>query len=381
MDYGKVFSVIDEYSAEYLDLLEEACLIESPTALKEKVDEVARLLADKGASLGFSVDVYPIKNAGDVVTITMNPTAEGAPLTLSGHLDTVHPVGLFGTPAVRRDEENMYGPGVVDCKGGVVSALLAMAALAKCGFDKRPIRLIMQTDEENGSRSSGGATINYMCESSLGSTAFLNLEGHSKGKVVLTRKGIIRYLITVHGIATHSSTCGGGANAITEAAYKIIELEKMKDADGLTCNCGTISGGTVANTVAELCSFTADIRFATAEQAEEAHRTVARVTETVNVKGCHSEAEQLSFRPAMEPSEKNNALLDKMNAIYARLGLPVLEPHFGSGGSDAANLTVAGVPAVDCLGTEGGGIHSAREYMKLSSLASSAKRIAALAEI
>ena len=43
------------------------------------------------------------------------------------------------------------------------------------------------------------------------------------------------------GIAGHSSTCyEKSASAILEAAHKIIELEKMKENDGITCNCGVI---------------------------------------------------------------------------------------------------------------------------------------------
>ncbi len=30
---------------------------------------------------------------------------------------------------------------------------------------------------------------------------------------------------------------------MTEAAHKTIELEKMKDGEGLTCNCGVFGGG------------------------------------------------------------------------------------------------------------------------------------------
>ena len=65
----------------------------------------------------------------------------------------------------------------------------------------------------------------------------------------------------------HSSNCAtAGANAICEAAHKIIELEKIKDKHGLTCNCSVISGGTTVNTVPGHCEFKANVRFATQEQ-------------------------------------------------------------------------------------------------------------------
>ena len=85
--------------------------------------------------------------------------------------------------------------------------------------------------EETGSRTSGKSTVEYLCKKSEGSVAFLNLEGHTTGKAVLIRKGILRVRYIVSGRATHSSKCFDGANAIAEAAHKILELEKLKDDD------------------------------------------------------------------------------------------------------------------------------------------------------
>lgn len=49
-------------------------------------------------------------------------------------MDTVHPVGLFGTPPVKQEGDKIYGPGVVDCKGGIVAAFFAMRTLNDCRF-------------------------------------------------------------------------------------------------------------------------------------------------------------------------------------------------------------------------------------------------------
>ena len=373
-----LFEKIDELQAHYLDVLEELCNIESCTDDKVGVDEAGRYLADFARAKGWRVEVYPQRVSGDVVVITMNPDAKGAPISLSGHLDTVYPRGTYPTPAVRRDDVYMHGPGVVDCKGGVVGGLLAMDALEQCGFVARPVLLLLQTDEEKGSTPSGQDTIHYICERAMGSAAFLNLEGHTAPNVPITRKGILRYRIDVRGKASHSANCHQGVNAIVEAAHEIIELEKMKQVEGgLTCNCGMIEGGTAPNTVAEECSFTADIRFANAEQLAQARVTVARVTENVTLPGSVSTATQISFRPAMEKVERNLHLLDKINEIYEANGMPRLVGVHTKGGSDAAYVTLAGIPCVDSIGTEGEEIHSIRERMELASLARCAKRVAA----
>ncbi len=375
-----LFSEIDRLYTEYLDILEDICNIESPTDFKSGVDAVGRYCADIADRLGFSVRTFAHEISGDTFLITMNDTAEGAPVVLSAHMDTVHPIGAFGTPAVRRDSENMYGPGVMDCKGGIAAALLAMHALKNIGFKNRPIKLFLQSDEENSSRTSNKKTVAEMCEAGRGAVCFLNLEGYVAGTAVTERKGIIRYRFDVHGMAIHAARCAYGKNAIAEAAAKILELEKMKDVDGLTCSCDIISGGTALNSVPENCSFSVDIRFANTEELERARETVRRVADTnFFVDGCSCDITELSVRSAMPRSEANLALLERINEIYEEMSMPTLKARFCVSGSDAAYITAAGIPCIDCIGTEGGNIHSTREFVKLASLSESAKRIASVA--
>ena len=379
MDCKRILDEIDRLNAEYLDHWENVCNIESPTDYKAGVDAVGDYFVDMAQARGWKIERCEQKQAGDVICITLNPDAATAPITVSGHLDTVYPVGMFPTPAVRRDAAFLYGPGVIDCKGGAVAAFLAMDALDRCGFRARPVQLLLQTDEETGSRTSGKSTVEYLCKKSEGSVAFLNLEGHTTGKAVLIRKGILRVRYIVSGRATHSSKCFDGANAIAEAAHKILELEKLKDKDSITCNCGVIRGGTVANTVADRCEFLADIRFCTAADEAQAREIVARVASNTHVQGCTCAWEEVSYRPMMQDCERNRALLAKMNDIYEKVGLPILEANAAPGGSDAAYITAYGIPCVDELGTEGNAIHSPDECAYLTSLAESAKRIAAVA--
>lgn len=380
MLYQQVFDTIDELNDTYLNVWEDVCNLESPTACKEAVDAVGDYFIRMAESRGWQVEVLPLENAGNPICITLNPEAEAKPVTLSGHIDTVHPIGLFGTPAVRRDETRIYGPGVTDCKGGVVASFLAMDALARCGFTARPVQLIIQTDEETGSKTSGKRTVEFMCEKAKDSVAFLNTEAVLSGKkVVLERKGILRYQITVHGKAAHSSLCDQGANAITEAAKKILKLEMMKDPKGITCNCGVIHGGTVANTVAAECSFTVDIRYPDEKAYETAVQTVQEVVNTNETDGCTATLELVSTRPAMPWREVNAKLVDRVNEIFKKSGLPQVEATSSLGGSDAAYATLAGIPCIDNFGTAGGSIHSANEYGELYALAESAKWQAAVA--
>ncbi len=376
----RIRAKIRELNASYYQIWAELCGIESPTLDKAGVDAACGFVAQLAYRRGWQVEYCRQPMAGDAVCITMNPDAPAAPLAISGHVDTVHPVGAFGVPAVRMDEENIYGPGTMDCKGGVVAGLLAMDALMQCGFVQRPVRLLLQTDEEVGSRLSGKATIRWICEKAKDAVAFINLEPSTAGKTCLKRKGIVSHRFVVKGIEAHSSACAtDGASAIADAAHRILALEQLKDAEGITCNCGVVHGGTAVNTVPGECTFDANFRFVTQEQFAWIDCYVKELAAREFVPGCTCTVTQLSMRVAMELVQRNLELLEKANAAFARHGLPQLVWSWQGGGSDAADVTAFGIPCLDSLGVRGGGAHSIRESGRLDSLAEAAERVAVLA--
>ena len=375
-----ILEKLAELEETYLGVWEDVCNIESPTSHKAGVDEVGAYFVRMAQERGFEVEYDRQNVAGDVVCITMNPHIDAKPVVISGHIDTVHAVGKFGTPAVHKDEEKIYGPGVTDCKGGVVAGFFAMDALCKCGFDKRPMMLLLQTDEETSSKTSGGKTIQYICEKAKNAEIFLNLETHMSGKATLQRKGIVSYRFDVAGKEGHSSRCvTEGANAVVDAAKKIIELDKFKDDEGITCNCAIISGGTTVNTVPGQCSFSVNFRYASEKQFGEIEDFVQKLAAREDVPGCTCTVHTLSERPPMEQKEANIEALARVNKIFAENGLQQLEGRMLRGGSDASYITRCGIPCIDSFGTVGGGSHSVGEFAKIDSLIEAAKRIAVVA--
>jgi len=373
-----LFNEVDKLYDKYLKVWEDVCNIESPTDFKEGVDRVGDYFVKMADDLGFKVEKYPQEVSGDVVVITLNPNINNEPICLSGHLDTVFPVG--SVHPVYFDDEKIYGPGVCDCKGGVVAGFMAMEVLSRLDYKARPVMLLLQTDEEKGSRPSNKATINYICERAKDAIAFLNLEGYTEGEICLQRKGIRTVTFNVKGVAAHSSKCADeGANAILEAAHKIIEIEKIKDADGITCSVNIINGGTTVNTVSDNCTFKVNIRFATMEQDEFIKKRMQEIADTVYIKGCKTSLDMGGIRLPMEYSEKNIELINTLNYAFKEYGLPELKASKRTGGSDAADVTAKGIPCVDSIGTEGFKIHTTDEYAYKKSLPEAAKRIVAFA--
>ena len=379
MNCSHIFDIIDGLNTEYVDVWEDICNIESPSSSKSGVDAVGEYIVKFAEARGWSWQRFPQEKFGYVFCVTMNPKSEKAPVALSGHMDTVHPVGLFGTPATHREGDRIYGPGVVDCKGGIVAGLLAMHALDKCGYCDRPVMMLLQSNEEVGSGIENKAPIRTICEQAKDCVAFLNLEGCGQGKISLERKGIAGFKFYISGISAHASVCAtAGASAIREAAYKIIELEKNNEKDGLTFNCGVIRGGSVRNTVPAECEFELDVRFSSGEQLERAKQIIQKISDTVYVDGCSCWVEMTNLRVAMERCDRNVELLRIANAAFEENGLSVLEAAKASAGSDAADVTAYGIPCLDSLGVSGGRIHSKEEFAIISSLAEAAKRIVAI---
>ncbi len=374
----KIFDKIDELTPKYLKFWEDICNMETPTMDKARIDAFGEYFIEIAKEMGLKWEVFE-SVTGNVVTLTLNPDSKKAPICLSAHIDTVHPLGSFGTPAVKIDGDKIYGPGVTDCKGGFAISMLVLDALNQLGYKDRPVMLIMQSDEEAGSRPINKININYICEKAKVARAFFNLEGATKGHVCIERKGLITYTVKIQGIEAHSSICAThGASAILEASHKIIELEKFKDKDGITCACGVIKGGTTHNTVPGYCEFRANFRFKTDSQFKQIAKFMKELEEKVYVNGTVTTVEEYGSRPAMEYVERNVELFNTINKIFEESGLSTLKPKQAIGGSDAAQVTMAGIPCLDNLGVVGGNIHNQGEYAEVDSLNEYAKRLAVI---
>ena len=151
MKNQNLFKKIDELTPKYIKFWEDICNMETPTMDKARIDAFGNYFVDIAKEKGWKTEVFE-SVTGNVVTLTMNPNAKKQPIFLSAHIDTVHPLGSFGNPAVKIEGDKIYGPGVTDCKGGFALSMLVMDALSELGFNDRPIMLLMQSDDEAGSR-------------------------------------------------------------------------------------------------------------------------------------------------------------------------------------------------------------------------------------
>ena len=96
MSSAALLKQIESLNNEYISFLEDVCNVESPTNFKEGVDKTSLYFINKAKEKGWKIEVLKQAVSGDVVCITLNPEANEKPIALSSHIDTVHPIGLFG---------------------------------------------------------------------------------------------------------------------------------------------------------------------------------------------------------------------------------------------------------------------------------------------
>lgn len=379
MDMNMLYAKIDALKEQYYALLENICNIESNSADFAGVRAVNEAICAFARTRGFQVTIEAYDGAGACGLISMNDESDAPALLFSGHMDTVHKRGAFGNPPCRRDGDTLYGPGVADCKGGILVALLAMDALKQCGYTGRPLRLFTQCDEEVGSRYSGRRSINAMIAQAQRCAAFINCENARPGYITTRRKGILKIVLRVHGKAAHAKDYHEGASAVVEAAHKILRLHARSAPGGVTFNCTLPPHDLPTNTVPDICDIAIDMRVSSMEEAHAASQFVHQVADESFISQTHTEILKEGMRPPMEPTARNQELFDKINRICAACGLPTYQPFFSSGGADAANVSQAGVPTVDSMGIEGCDYHTLNERCRLSSMPERARVLCALA--
>lgn len=284
-----------------------------------------------------------------------------------GHSDTVYPRGILKTMPWRQANGRLYGPGVLDMKGGLAFFIWAMRAIRELDTPvARKVVLQVNSDEETGSESSRPLTE----EGARESVAVLVLEPGTgpAGKLKTARKGVGDYTVTVRGVASHAGVdFTSGASAIVELARQIEIIAGFTRLDrGITVNPGVISGGTRTNVIAAEASVEVDIRIARLNHEtylEKAFRALRPFD-----KRCLIEVTGGLNRPPMV----RTAAIAKLFGIARKLAVELnvkLEESSTGGGSDGNFTAALGVPTLDGLGTVGEGAHATHESIVVDRIA------------
>jgi glutamate carboxypeptidase len=276
-----------------------------------------------------------------------------------GHADTVWPKGTLKTMPFRRGQGRLWGPGVLDMKGGLALFIFAMRALRDLEIPvPHDVVMLVNPDEETGSKASRAGTETLARQSK----AVLVLEPGTglAGRVKTARKGIGAYTVKVHGIAAHAGVdFGKGASAVIELARQIERIAGFTDLKrGITVNPGVIRGGTRSNVIAAEASAEIDIRAPRATDARILERKFRSLRPFD--RRCSIEVGGGLNRPPMERSKGAGELFTLARTLAHDLGVDLEESSTG-GGSDGNFTAALGIPTLDGLGAVGEGAHAAHE--------------------
>ena len=358
---NQVLNHVRDQQQVLVDTLRQMVDAESPSSHPQSHRLMRTILTGELKSLGYRVT--ELGQVGGARHIYARPAIrkKHAPLQLLiGHYDTVWPLGTVSQRPFTVDGNIIRGPGVFDMKGGLAQIILALKTLQHLDLEPQLLPLVfVNSDEEIGSRSS---TRYIQALARRVSRAFvLEPAMGEKGLIKTERKGIGRFTITVHGKAAHAGLDPeAGASAILELSHVIQTLFALNDADsGTTVNVGMVDGGLQPNVIAPHSEAVVDVRVATIADGDRITRTIKELEPVTP--GVRLSIEGGIGRPALERTDRNDALWQQASELGGELGIDLQQGRAG-GGSDG-NTTSQYTATLDGLGAVGHGAHAEREFL------------------
>lgn len=370
---------------EALRLLRGLVEINSFTANAAGVNLVAEKTAEMFAELGFEAEFSPCAAEGTGNHVFLRRRGSGgAPVVLVTHSDTVFPAEEEAKNNFHWDERpaegRIYGPGVIDNKGGTLLIWMILRLLK----EKRP-EVFGRTHwliASNAAEEITGADFAEQTAQRCGGRAkvVLVFEGgpvDERGwNIVTSRKGRSTWKLSVEGRAAHAgSQHAAGINAIDALALALPSIAAWTNAaEERTVNLGHIAGGTVVNRVPHEAMAEWECRAVTPEALAAADAFFANLSGKA-ANGATLTSDLTGHTSAWPGGEEVQALFAHWKAAAAQMGLNATAVPRG-GLSDANHLWHLG-PTLDGLGPWGGNAHCSErsadgsklpEYLETSSL-------------
>ena len=351
--------------------------VESPSFDAAAVNRMMDLAQETMTRLGASVERVPgAAGYGDAVCARFT-WGEGPGILVLGHLDTVHLVGtLVETLAVRRDGDRLYGPGVLDMKGGMYLAVHAIEKIIEARARlSLPVTFLFIPDEEIGSPSTRA-----LIEAEARAHRYVLVPEPGKpDKFVTGRHAFLRYKLHTHGKPAHAGVAKGiGRSAISVMAQLIGQIEGFSNVEReVTYRVGNVQGGNFVNVIPTECD--AEV-LCVAPTPEDFEVVQARMASLVSPDPeVRLVVEPGPIRPLFTMYEATRDLFEVAQRVAREVGLDLGQGQFG-GGSDGNFTGALGIPTLDGLGVCGDGVHTKQEHLLVSSLVPRARLLAGLFE-
>jgi glutamate carboxypeptidase len=369
------------------------------------VQAVRALVEPEFQQLGFKTQWIDMKAAGRAGHLVARHVGSrrGKRLLLIAHLDTV----FESDSPFQRWVQNgnfAHGPGSGDDKGGIAVIVAALRAMQAAGTLRQAnITVFLTGDEEDAGNPFTISRRDLIAEGKKADVALdfedLAQKGGPAGPVdmgSIARRSAGSWTLTVTGRSAHSSGIGApgvGYGAIYELARILDQFRRELPEDKLTYNVGLVGGGQTArldpgqirleatgktNIIAATAVARGDLRAISEDQID---RTRAKMRQIVvqSLPGAKAEITFDEGYPPMPPTQGNRALLGRLNAVNADIGLPQMgELDPAERGAGDISFVAKDVDGLVGLGPASSGSHTDKEAVDVSSIFKQAKRAAIL---
>ena len=387
----QIETYLTEQLPRYLDILHEMVAINSFTLNVAGVNQLGTLTAARFESLGFTAARVPPGNSqyGDHIVMT-RAGRSGRKIGLVSHLDTVYAPAeevqneFFWRPVGDR----IYGPGTVDIKGGTVMIYMVLEALQSFApdvFDDITWVVLLDAAEEMDITQFRTVCASHLAGDTLACLVFeaSRSQADKQSTVVVARKGMAIFRVEVEGKSAHPGTAfETGVNAVVHLAELVRHMASLTDpARGLTCNVGTIAGGTTINRVPHFATAGVELRAFSQPIFEAGVEQMLALEGPVdfagNGRGDKRSQAVIKLLRKVSPWSRNEAS-DSLLAIWQAAGQQIgwtVVPEARGGLSDG-NITWQSIPTIDGLGPLGANAHCSerrddgskdQEYVRSSS--------------
>ena len=254
---------IDDAGKQLTDLLGE--LVAFATESRTPNIGLIRWVAEQLEVSGGRITVIDGAEGRANLLASFGPRATGG-LMLSGHTDVVPAgTGWASDPyAVTPVGDSLYGRGTADMKGFIAAAMQTAEAVRQTEL-KKPLHILLSFDEEIGCVGVRHAL------AAISGNEDVRPELVVIGEPTMMRPrhshlGKAAFEIVCIAQAAHSSMSHTQPSAISSAVRLLSVIDELQQKYAptgdpeVTFNCGSISGGSALNVIAERCAFAFEIR-------------------------------------------------------------------------------------------------------------------------
>jgi tripeptide aminopeptidase len=348
-----------------LDLFLDLAAMPSPPGEERGVaDRIAAELRGLGLQVDEDDAGRAIGASAGNLYCRLEPTAEGTPLFLCSHMDTVPPTAAI---------EPVVDDGVVRNSAGTIlgadnkSAVAAMVeATRRLVQERRPhagLELVFTAKEEVGLRGARA----FDCGRLAARVGYVYDQAGPIGEVILGAPYSSIMEVTFVGRAAHAGMAPeDGRSAIAAAGRAIADMRLGRLDDETTANVGTIHGGVARNIVPERCSFSGEARsHDEGKLAEVVQEMLEACTFAASLTGCEVETE-------VEPGFRGYRFRREDEAVRLARGALERAGHdptysLSGGGADANVFNMRGLACVN-LANGMAEIHGPDEHIAVADL-------------